>query len=423
MAEGFVPVDLGACRNAGTANRRYVDGTWIWPGPAADPERTALTDLPWGDRSFWGIPFHLGPGAGEHGMVVVAGQAEGLPARITLPLAGRARSLLFAHACAPLADAAPGVDGVGETVGTYRLHFADGTVAELALRRRFEIQDVVIPWGHRPFLCRNCREFRSIPLDDRSLSFGRVQTGIVTEAGHEQQGWWLFSWEVPDPELELASLEVIAAERSAVALAGLTLGAREVDPLVWPPREEVTLTVEGEPSGPVQVEIDRGVVARQDHLFTPTQEWLTTDQTGWGQGGQEVREGRYLEVHGAAEGRLRVRAGQVDEEVRWGDVVANPAVTQGPVRVERIAPRGKQWVHVRIEDADTGRPVGARVHFRTEQGAYLAPHGHQADVNVGWFEDVGGDCKVRGTPYAYLDGTCQIELPVGPVLVELVRGC
>jgi hypothetical protein len=35
---------------------------------------------------------------------------------------------------------------------------------------------------------------------------------------------------------------------------------------------------------------------------------------------------------------------------------------------------------------------------------------------------MGGDCKVRGTPYAYIDGTCQIELPVGPVYVEVVRG-
>ena len=67
-------------------------------------------------------------------------------------------------------------------------------------------------------------------------------------------------------------------------------------------------------------------------------------------------------------------------------------------------------------------PWEPRVHFRSEHGAYLAPHGHQADVNVAWFEDMGGDCKTGGVPYAYIDGTCQIDLPIGPVYAEVVRG-
>ena len=82
------------------------------------------------------------------------------------------------------------------------------------------------------------------------------------------------------------------------------------------------------------------------------------------------------------------------------------------MRIELVSPHGKEWVHVRVEDETTGNPVGARIHFRSAQGAYFAPHGHQADVNDAWFEDLGGDCRTRGTPYAYIDGTCQIELPV-----------
>ena len=35
---------------------------------------------------------------------------------------------------------------------------------------------------------------------------------------------------------------------------------------------------------------------------------------------------------------------------------------------------------------------------------------------------MGGDCKVNGVPYAYIDGKCQIDLPVGAVYAELVRG-
>ena len=95
---------------------------------------------------------------------------------------------------------------------------------------------------------------------------------------------------------------------------------------------------------------------------------------------------------------------------------------KGRVRIEMVSPEGKQWVHVRVEDEDTGETVGSRIHFRTESGAYVAPHGHQTDVNIAWFEDMGGDCKVNGVPYAYIDGTCQVDMPVGSMYVEVVRG-
>ena len=133
-------------------------------------------------------------------------------------------------------------------------------------------------------------------------------------------------------------------------------------------------------------------------------------------------DGGYLEIHGSTEGQLAIKAGDDEERICWGDVLKEKKVAQGKVRIEVVAPSGKQWVHVRVEDADTGQPVGTRVHFRSEHGAYLAPHGHQADVNVAWFEDMGGDCKTGGVPYAYIDGTCQIDLPIGPVYAEVVRG-
>ncbi len=419
MTGSFVPVDLGPARQADTRNVQRPDGTWVWPGAA--PDRSALAELPWGDRTFYGLPFALGTGCGPGAAAVVAAAAPPLPTRVTVPLIGRARALLLAHACSVPGPQSEPPDGVGQVVGAYRLHYADGTVVQLDLRRRFEIHSVTIPWGHRPFLCRNCREFAAVPLGDAGDSWGRVQTGITTAAGHEQQGWWLLAWEHPHPELPMAQLELVAADGAAVALGGLTLSRDEADPLAWLPREELAVTVDGDDE-PLQVEIDRGVVARKDRLLVPGTDWLGTDETGWGDGRQAAHTQGYVEVHAAAEARLRLRSGAIEEQLRWADVVQGGPVQRGRVRVEKVAPRGRQWVHVRIADADTQRPVGARIHFRTQNGAYLAPHGHQADVNTGWFEDVGGDCKVRGVPYAYVDGTCQIELPVGPVLIEIVRG-
>ena len=129
-----------------------------------------------------------------------------------------------------------------------------------------------------------------------------------------------------------------------------------------------------------------------------------------------------MEVHGSPRANLEVKAGEAGAGFRWGEVLERGGAESGPVRVQVVDGEGRQWVHVRVVDADTGDPVGCRVHFRSKEGVYLAPHGHQADVNIAWFEDMGGDCKTGGTPYAYIDGTCQIELPVGASFVEVARG-
>ena len=422
MAKPFVPIDLSEIYNAGTRNAKSSDGSLLWPAPEEDPDRTPLRVMPTGDCLFWGIPFKLAEAEVKKGLVVVAQEGKrGVQDRVTIPIGQKAKRLLFAHASAPHENQP--TEGMGETIGVYRIVFEDGSAVEQTLRRRFEIHDVIIPWGHHPFLCRNCREFRSVPIDYRGMDWGWVQTGVTTENGGDMQGWWIYDWENCAPEKEIQEVEVIASGTTAMALGGITLCQEDGDPFAWPPREVVALTIDRKGKDPVEVEMERGVVARQDQLFVPTGGYLRTDETGWGRGGQEVKDGQYLEIHGSAEGELRVKAGEeVEESFRWGDVVEKKKVGKGRVNVQLVAPEGKQWVHVQVLDEDSGQQVGSRVHFRTPHGAYLAPHGHQADVNVGWFEDVGGDVKTAGTPYAYVDGKCQIELPVGEVYVELVRG-
>ena len=425
MADPFTTVDLGEFRNAGSGNVDTGAG-WLWPAAGSDPDHTVLKRLPAGACQFWGIPFHLAEKEAASAFVVVAGgKAEKVPESVAIPLGQKARRVLFAHVCAPIGGEYSTLEGMGEPIATYRVVFEDGSVVEQGLRRRFEIHDVSIPWGHHPFLCRNCREFRSVALGDRTMSYGMAQVGVTTEHGGDLEGWWLFDWENPSPDKTIQEIEVVAAGPTALALGAITLCQEEGDPLEWPPREEVAVSVEGDDNGTAAVEVDmeRGEVVRQDVLFVPRDDFLTSEEAGWGRGGYEERAGRYLEIHGSREGELQVRAGDGEaEKFRWGDVLEEKKLQRGKVRIEMVSPSGKQWVHVRVEDGDTGKPVGSRIHFRSSRGAYFAPHGHQADVNVAWFEDMGGDCKVLGTPYAYIDGTCQIELPVGQVFVELVRG-
>ena len=62
------------------------------------------------------------------------------------------------------------------------------------------------------------------------------------------------------------------------------------------------------------------------------------------------------------------------------------------------------------------------MHFRSPDGRYFPPYGHRHEVNDNWFEDYGADLKLGQTPYAYVDGTFQGELPVGEVYAEVSKG-
>jgi len=65
------------------------------------------------------------------------------------------------------------------------------------------------------------------------------------------------------------------------------------------------------------------------------------------------------------------------------------------------------------------------VHFRSPDGIPYQPHGHHQRVNANmdtWHIDIGGDVRLGGISYAYIDGTCQGWLPRGEVLVDVARG-
>ncbi|MSR54139.1 MAG: hypothetical protein EXS09_12730 [Gemmataceae bacterium] len=80
-------------------------------------------------------------------------------------------------------------------------------------------------------------------------------------------------------------------------------------------------------------------------------------------------------------------------------------------------------VHVRVNDADTGRPSAVRIRIAGLDGRYYPPLGHAVDFPVGRNEDVGGHVYVNGQHQAYIDGSCEIPLPTGvPLELEISKG-
>jgi hypothetical protein len=81
-----------------------------------------------------------------------------------------------------------------------------------------------------------------------------------------------------------------------------------------------------------------------------------------------------------------------------------------------------QQVHVRVNDAATGKPTPCRVRFTDAQGRYYAPYGRLTEFATQWNTDVGGNVIADGKKYAYIDGACEIALPPGTIHIEVHKG-
>src|SRR5262245_48175074 len=81
-----------------------------------------------------------------------------------------------------------------------------------------------------------------------------------------------------------------------------------------------------------------------------------------------------------------------------------------------------QQVHLRVNDAATGRPTPVRLRVTDAAGTYYPPHGHAAEFPTGPGEDVGGNLMLSRDRWAYVDGTCEIAVPPGELTIEAKKG-
>ena len=79
-------------------------------------------------------------------------------------------------------------------------------------------------------------------------------------------------------------------------------------------------------------------------------------------------------------------------------------------------------VHVRINDAATGKPTPVRVRFLDEAGNIHVPFGHLAEFATEPGSNVGGDVRIGAHRFSYIDGACEVRLPAGPITVEIHKG-
>jgi hypothetical protein len=81
-----------------------------------------------------------------------------------------------------------------------------------------------------------------------------------------------------------------------------------------------------------------------------------------------------------------------------------------------------QQVHLRVNDAATGRPTPVRLRVTDGAGTYYPPYGRMAEFPHGRGEDVGGNLLVGRERWTYIDGSCEIAVLPGELTVEAVKG-
>ncbi|MFN4260329.1 MAG: CehA/McbA family metallohydrolase [Gemmataceae bacterium] len=79
-------------------------------------------------------------------------------------------------------------------------------------------------------------------------------------------------------------------------------------------------------------------------------------------------------------------------------------------------------VHVRVNDATTSQPTPVRLRITAAEGNYYPPLGRLAEFATERGCDVGGNLRSGEKQFAYIDGSCEVPLPAGQIVVEIAKG-
>lgn len=435
----FTPVDLKRYFNA---RRRELD--------AELGKKTGDTD--WsvklqGPQTFRGIPFLFGDEVRPDVLALRPGDA---PATIVLPptlatyvifvQAVTDRPLATPHGFGHIGPAKdPGVGNeLGELVSIYSLQYTDLSEIDVRVLRRFGIQQRHISWGASPFAAVPARGPSVYATHGEDFALGRApslnafhaESRALSGRVIEDENLWLYALPNPHPHKEIAGLRLRAENEASLIYAVSTTELTE-HPLRLQGRRKLRMHL---PPGVYlnklgeldtddrgdQVGIDLGtVISARAVLEYSRSEWMS-DQ-------HDVQPERsdseiIIEYSAHPDARLYLRSDDGSLLVReLRSLEATHSRAESPLKAVAIEPATRS-VKFRIVEKDTGRCIAARLHVHGPHGEYLPPKGHHRKVNIGRFEDFFGEFANGLNQYAYVDGRCTVDLPDGPVFVEISRG-
>ena len=375
-----------------------------------------------GPQTFHGLPFNISEG--EKCFLGFGDEAN--TDSIQIPINSNPKRIIIAHRL--LESRIHEGEPIGRLIANYVIQYTDGMSMSVPIRERFEIGSVPQGWGQQTF----------IAVPDTKEGLHARHQGPWGSAGNRQteatqcvpRNYYLWIWKNPNPDKEIAHIEIRPQERKFI-VAAITLGYLDEDPIPRRPNREVKITLpqaeDADKPFDMEVNVDRGTATYPYALPENSSDaFITDDFKGWGESQNNKSSPAYVEVSATPSATVEVKnRGEVLGTVNWGELQKKRVVQPNErVKVE-VIDTGRNWVHTTVIDEDTNKPVPCRVHFRSPHGVPYAPHGHHAHVNSNmgtWHVDIGGDVRLGQISYAYIDGTCQGWLPRGDVIVDVARG-
>lgn len=437
----FTPLDLSGHFNVSPRDfgprdraRRFLGG---------EAAKDGLVRTMGGNRRLQGAPFRLGPEGADHKRWVGLSTRPGAwttPA-LEVELNKKAHYICVASFCDwdPNETPPPGdiaIENLGQELARCVLLYEDGTRHEAPLRRRFETSSPRESWGHLSASALPPLKVHSKTIRDplrSGLGWGTLQE-CLGGGGSGGAGFgilWVCALENPDPDRGIRSLRFEAVGPDPLLLAGVTLYHRPAFPFRYERRSLYRITLPeaaAEDTDRWKLDVDLGVVVG---TFVPADfsaaDWLASPAAGLGESAKAPSGARFLfaEIAASAGATLTLEDSKSGRKYEFELGQVKPGVelagNPGGSRIELLV-RNKQWVHGRVLDSVTHKPTPVRLAFRSKDGRYIPPYGHREDINDEFFQDYGGDVKLMDTPFAYVDGTFQVELPTGEVYLEMTKG-
>lgn len=442
MSSKFVPINLSPYFNASATDFGSRERVKWLSAPGA---RDGLLRTPAGKRDLRGIPFQLaGEGVEKKRWIALSTRAKAWSTRsLQIPLAKEASFVCLATFCDwDENEVRPAsvevIERVGQLLAEVILVYADGGKLALPIRRRFEVNSPSPGWGHLSFASfhhpDDAPRKLTAPLTAAS-QWGELQTTAsdypVDPDGRSPVLVWLCALANPEPKRALKALRLVAKDKDPLFVCGLTLFQGDENPLRYERLSLFRITLPEatvDEAGRWEVRVRQGVVARSypGRDFDPSA-WLAAPGKGLGEQAKPVRGSRqlFLELAANREATLSLVDTKTAKTYEFDLAQLVPAhelqARSGSARLE-ILEQEKVWLHGQVVDAATGRPTPVRLAFRGTNGRYIPPYGHRTEINDAWFQDYGADVKLMDTSFAYVDGTFQVELPVGDVCLEMTKG-
>lgn len=374
---------------------------------------------------FRGIPFDLGKEGGPNVILLNKNEVE-------LPLGGiKANYVVFLHLvenrvsvyAEGFADDVLGGYDSGDLVSDYTIEYADSESHTHHIHRRFAIQQSAIRWGSNPFAAvpgQSNVVFRSndedIELGLVPRTWGRGECRTASGKTISPEKFWLYALPNPHPEKEIKSLRLTAREERSV-IFGISAAHLPEHPLRFEPRRKLLLTLpEGLELNAIgeldDIGIDMGqVISARRQFVYPDGRWSDEEVDV-----QPIVAKDKIVVEYAAHPGAKLYVGLEGGSPQVFDLRKLSGQTVSEI------PLAARPVRIRVIDGTTRQPVAVRLHIHGQAGEYLPPRGHHRKVNPGWFQDNYAEFINQNNQYAYIDGSCIADLPLGDVYFEITRG-